>query len=67
MRDFHNIERSTSRTFAYIGYAVGAWRITKTPQGWRARFAGRNDIVADTLTEMSKKLDDYQATNATTR
>jgi hypothetical protein len=67
---YHNIERSGFRRGEYVGYAHGVWHIRRINgrQLWEAIFPCiriadyRPAIVAQTLRELSTRLDAYQPT-----
>lgn len=62
---YHNIERSTFRPHAYVGYAQGVWHIERSierPGQWRAINRGASDapiVYAQTLRKLSAWLDQY--------
>jgi hypothetical protein len=63
MPDYPNIEKSGFRKGVYVGYCsrpnYGAWTITKIKSAcglWQARH-GTHLLFADTLADMSKKLE----------
>lgn len=58
----HNIEKSSVRKGQYIGYADGAWRISRPSANslWRATHSKYSAMWAKTLPEMSKKLSAFE-------
>lgn len=56
MHDLHNIEKSAFRKGKYVGYADGAWRITRSWGGWLCSKGGQS-FTRRTLAEVSKALD----------
>lgn len=67
-----NIEKSAFKKGAYVGYANGAWIITKTNSSYGNWIARKQDdpskwIYAFTLKEMSRKLEALNAPNKNPR
>lgn len=56
----HNIEKSAYRKGEYVGYADGAWRISRNGNGWQAR-KGAHCLIASTLGHLSLLLEQHQA------
>lgn len=52
---YHNIDKSAFRKGEYVGYANGAWKISKSGKRWQAR-KGADYIFGDSLLSISCQL-----------